>query len=121
VVNKFPYTTKVFDNQEIVTVNKPFDHEKYDDENEAGRFTYNYKYEWNTDLNSTYSWDLHMTDREDNYRYAIPRVIDVVTGKEQPYGGRIRGKYMVTRMTDNNNHYDTSISYIITKFRTSWS
>jgi hypothetical protein len=56
-----------------------------------------------------------MTLREGNYRYAIPRASQV------GYGDRIRGKYMICSMEDTYPDYDASITYILTKFRTSWA
>ena len=56
-----------------------------------------------------------MTLREGNYRYSIPRANDA------EYGGRIRGKYMVCDIATKNPNYKASLSYVITKFRMSWS
>lgn len=113
IVNPNPLETKVFDNQEIVTVNKlgATNDNKYD----INRFTTNYNYTWATDINKTDESNLVMTNRESNYRYSIPRA------NHSLYGDRIRGKYMSCEMTSTINDYDTSISYIITKFRKSWS
>lgn len=113
IVNPNPLETKVFDNQEIVTVNKPnaTNDSKYD----INKFTTNYNYTWTTDINKTDESNLNMTNRESNYRYSIPRA------NHSLYGDRIRGKYMSCEMTSTINDYDTSISYIITKFRKSWS
>ena len=120
VVNKNVLTTKTFDNQEIVTVNilggsgienaedKPYKDDK-------SYFTANHNYTWKTELNESQSGELNMTLREGNYRYAIPRAGDA------SYGNRIRGKYMVCSIEDTKPNCDASISYIITKFRTSWS
>jgi len=120
VVNKNVLTTKTFDNQEIVTVNilggsgienaedKPYKDDK-------SYFTANHNYTWKTELNESQSGELNMTLREGNYRYAIPRAGDA------SYGNRIRGKYMVCSIEDTAPNCDASISYIITKFRTSWS
>ena len=56
-----------------------------------------------------------MTDREGNFRYSIPRANNAL------YGDRIRGKYMLCTIEGTSPQYDFSISYIITKFRTSWA
>lgn len=109
VVNKYPTTTKVFDNQEIVS-SELYGTDSYDKE----YFNTDHSYSWETDLNETYTSDLKYTDREGNFRYAIPRC------GNNAYGNRVRGKYMICTIQDNANHYDTSISYIITKFRQSW-
>lgn len=109
VVNKYPTTTKVFDNQEIVS-SELYGTDSYDKE----YFNTDHSYSWKTDLNEAYTSDLKYTDREGNFRYAIPRC------GNNAYGNRVRGKYMICTIQDNANHYDTSISYIITKFRQSW-
>lgn len=119
VVNKAPLTTKVFDNQEIVTHNMPELNSKVNGrkaEDTEAYFRQNHNYYWKTDLNQTGDiTDLPMTLREGNYRYAVPRA-----GKEA-YGNRMRGKYMVCGIVDKKPTCDASITYIITKFRTSWS
>lgn len=116
VVNKSPLTTKVFDNQEIVTVNNPVEYNlESPHEDRQSYYTHNHSYTWTTDLNTTSTDNLETTLREGNYRYSIPR-----HGNEE-YGNRMRGKYMICSITDTDPHMDSSLSYIITKFRTSWS
>lgn len=116
VVNKSPLTTKVFDNQEIVTVNNPVEYNlESPHEDRQSYYTRNHNYTWTTDLNTTSTDNLETTLREGNYRYSIPR-----HGNEE-YGNRMRGKYMICSITDTDPHTDSSLSYIITKFRTSWS
>ena len=56
-----------------------------------------------------------MTYREGNYRYAIPRQ------NNADYGDRMRGKYLICDIKSINPDHDASISYILTKFRASWS
>lgn len=110
VVNKTPLTTKVFDNQEIVSIygGETTDQDSY--------FTEDHKYRWKTDLMDTGEIDnLQMTLREGNYRYAIPR-----EGNAE-YGSRMRGKYMICDIEDISPKKDASLTSIITKFRTSWS
>lgn len=110
VVNKQPIVTKVFDNQEIITTNKPYSNLK------TSKVLFEHlNYKWNTDLNNSSS-DLidKITDREGNFRYAIPR------SDNAEYGNRIRGKYMICELEGESN-YDISIQYILTKFRTSFS
>lgn len=110
VVNKQPIVTKVFDDQEIVTTNKPYS------ENKLNKYMYEkLRYTWNTDINSASSTLVDkITDREGNFRYAIPRAGNA------DYGNRIRGKYMICQLEGESN-YNLSIQYILTKFRTSWS
>lgn len=116
VVNKNPLTTKVYDNQELITINNPI---QYNLENphtdDKSYYTKDHTYSWTTDLCTTTSSNLEMTIREGNYRYAIPRA------NNAEYGSRIRGKYMICSITDNKPHKDSSLSYVITKFRISWS
>lgn len=119
-VNKNTSFTKVFDNQEIITANKLDvlggidgtinDEWKIDDT----YFQNHHSYKWITDLNSSETSNLNITNREGNYRFAIPRK------NNSEYGDRIRGKYMVSTIEDSMPDCNTSISYIITKFRTSW-
>lgn len=115
VINQDPLTTKVFDNQEIVTT-EMYGYDSYD----KSYFNTNHQYTWETDLNYAETDDLQYTDREGNFRFAIPRAVDN-SGEEVAYGNRVRGKYMICSITDKQNKYDTSISYVITKFRKSWT
>lgn len=110
VVNKQSAVTKVFDNQEIVSSNRPFD-----DKIELTEPPFaNTEFSWTTDINQSNTHNLKFTDREGNFRYAIPRAND------SEYGNRIRGKYMICDIEGPSN-YNTSITYIITKFRGSLS
>lgn len=133
VVNKSPLQTKVFDNQEIVTANKPIFNDQYLEgypspitqntvrrpQSDIPYFKahdgYNVTYSWITDLNQAQAQDVEMTYREGNYRYPIARADDA------EYGNRMRGKYMLCSIKDPSPHCDASISFIITKFRASWS
>lgn len=125
VVNKSPLYTKVYDNQELVTSNvlyekglenKLYNIDEVDNIDPPAYFGNNHNYSWATDLNKTSSTlKNQMTLREGNYRYSIPRVNDA------EYGGRIRGKYMVCDIATKNPNYKASLSYVITKFRMSWS
>ncbi len=111
VVNKAPITTKVFDNQEIVT---PQDELEL---NGSGYFENNHNYTWATETQKTSSTlEDSITNREHNYRYCVPREDD-----EELYGSRMRGKYLVCSIEDELPNTSISIQYIITKFRTSWS
>lgn len=125
VVNKQPVSTKVFDNQEIVTVNKYYDKGLEDASygysinnniDKKAYFSRHHKYSWTTDINKTSSTlENEITLREGNYRYSIPRV------NNSEFGGRIRGKYMICEIDDTNPTLDASMSYVITKFRASWT
>ena len=112
VVNTNPLNTKVFDNQEIVSVNS-LSNTKYNKSLFEG-----FTYKFDTDINNSQGYPnstLQITDREGNFRYAIPRA------NNSAYGDRMRGKYMVCTIDGKIPQYDFSISYIITKFRTSWA
>lgn len=115
VVNKNPLITKTYDNQEIIT-SELSGYNSFDKQ----YFNINHKYTWETDLNYSETDNLEYTDREGNFRYCIPRALDE-DGNIVPYGNRMRGKYMICSIEDKENKYDTSISYIITKFRQSWT
>lgn len=112
VVNKNPITTKVFDNQEIMS---PCTLEYPEVEDRWSFFSRTHSYEWKTDLNRSSS-DLHddITLRENNYRFAIPRADGL-------YGNRIRGKYMIASIYNDKPYKGCGIQYILTKFRTSWT
>ena len=111
-VNNNPMIAKVFDNQEIVTashLSNRTDNQTY--------FSLNHNYSWDTDLiSTTNTLEDQITLREGNYRYAIPRAVN-----EQQYGLRMRGKYMVCDIENSNPDINVGISYIITKFRQSWT
>lgn len=110
VVNKNPLTTKVFDNQEIIS---DYHNNLWTDHS---YFTSLHKYNFKSDLNESDDvYHLMMTTREGNYRYAVPRA------KYQTWGNRIRGKYMLCTIESAAPEVEASIKYIITKFRTSWS
>lgn len=111
VVNDQPLYTKVFDNQELVSDNLdiPKDY-----------FKNGHTYEWKTELNNTKTTDLQITDREGNFRYSIPRAIDS-EGNISKFGNRIRGKYMICSIYNDNTEHDASLSYILTKYRISWA
>lgn len=61
-----------------------------------------------------------VTDREYDFRFAIPRD-ESATGKETVWGGRMRGKTMRCEVTSLGDYSKFSLQYIITKFRISWS
>ena len=110
-VNKAPITTKVFDNQEIIS---PQDELEL---NGSDYFENNHNYTWSTETQKTSSTlEDSITNREHNYRYCIPR-----EDSGELYGSRMRGKYLVCSIEDKFPDTSISIQYIITKFRTSWS
>lgn len=106
VVNKDMMYNKVFDIQTF-----------------GGRFykgdTTSLTLEYSTPLkqhSSTEQSEQHLiTDREYDYRLAIPR------NNNDAYGGRMRGKTMECQIKSNSNDIDFSIQYIITKYRMSWT
>jgi len=131
VVNSSPSQTKVFDNQKVVVLKKDRtnkgslnlmpdylndEHSEFADGYFEGK-----EYAFETDVCRTESGTKpeKLTDREGNICYSIPRSTDVV--QNGYYGGRLRGKWMVERITDSNPQKDYCISHIITKFRQSYS
>lgn len=56
-----------------------------------------------------------ITDREYDFRFAVPR------NNGDAYGGRMRGKTMQCELSSSSNSLDFSLQYITTKFRISWS
>lgn len=111
LVNKDSSTTKVFDNQQVVTEKRTsskqfFESKKLDIVTDICE----------TQLNSN-NIELYNTDREGNIQYAIPRT----NNNTNEYGGRVRGKWMLETLTDNNPTEESAISHIITKFRKSYN
>lgn len=102
VVNQNSQYVKVFDN---ITF--------------GGTFTNihnNLFFTFNTPLDqksSNYVGDI--TDREYDYRLAIPR------NNNSEYGDRMRGKTMQCEITEIESNTKFSLQYIITKYRISWS
>lgn len=127
VVNSSPTVTKVFDSQQMVTADGlngiDIEHpEEYDfmnvpnDIDTRAYFNNHHTYTWVTELNNSLSTlEGKVTLREGNYEYAIPRQDNAA------FGNRIRGKYMICTINDNNPVANASLSYVITKFRKSWS
>ena len=107
VVNKDPIYNKVFDVQTF-----------------GGRF-YGGDDEDSVNLNFDYKTPLKqhsraehgegITNREYDYRLAIPR------NNDDLYGGRMRGKTMECEITSDSNNKDFSIQYVTTKYRMSWT
>lgn len=128
VVNQSPSTTKVFDNQKIVTLKKEYDSK------EIQQFFNNKIIYFETDLNSSMKKNLsqdliqndesyyQITNRESNLQYPIPRETNNSSNNPiSDYGKRLRGKWMQVYMYDKTPKLDYSISHIITKFRQSFS
>lgn len=114
VVNNNPTITKVFDNQQINTGRRTVNYEysngnSYFDQKELSIYTDLGEIE----INDTA--ELNTTDREGNIKYSLPRF-----GNSE-YGNRIRGKYMLESIKDNNPNIDSTISNIITKYRISYN
>lgn len=106
-VNPNSSTTKVFDNQEIITLNRD-----YVGDND---FMQNKNYMFYTNLYQVMQNPIGNTDREGNVKYSIPRI------DNERYGNRIRGKWMQVTMEDSNPKYESSISHVVTTFRQSFS
>jgi len=104
IVNKNEVYTKVFDNQE-------FAGRVYGGDNlDMIDLTFKTPLKQESHLNGR-----KITNREYNFRYAIPRHDD------SPYGDRMRGKTMQCELKSSSNDYDFSLQWIKTKFRISWS
>lgn len=111
LVNKDSSTTKVFDNQQVVTERRTTSKQFF--ESKILNIV--------TDICETQlspnNIELYNTDREGNIQYAIPRT----NGNINEYGGRVRGKWMLETLTDYNPTEESAISHIITKFRKSYN
>ena len=103
------------------TVNKDASYNKvFDIQTFGGRFykgdTTPLKFEYKTPLKQQSHTDgTQVTDREYDFRLAIPR------NHDDMYGGRMRGKTIECTINSDSNDYDFSIQYITTKYRMSWS
>lgn len=113
VVAQQPLTTKVFDNQEIVTYENLQLQDTIRDDNDY--FSKDHKYTWQTESQKIESnLEEQITLRENNHRFAIPRADGL-------FGNRARGKVMICSIEDVKPNPAMAIQYIITKYRQSWS
>lgn len=113
VVNTDASTTKVFDNQQIVTGKRT----SFADSSVSNSYFMKKTMDIDTDICEINNVDdLNTTDREGNIKYALPRY-----NAEDGYGYRIRGKYMLESILDNDPNKESTISHIITKYRTSYN
>lgn len=116
VTNASASTTKVFDSQQIIPVQR----DPYVESDELASLLENRGFgcRFHTDLNEAILKRFHNyanTDREGNIIYNVPRY-----GNED-YGNRLRGKWMKTDFSVTVPDETVSISHIITKFRQSYS
>lgn len=113
VVAQQPLITKVFDNQEIVTYENLQLQATISDQDDY--FSKNHKYVWQTESQKIESsLEEQITLRENNHRFAIPRVDGL-------FGNRARGKVMICSIEDVKPNPAMAIQYIVTKYRQSWS
>ena len=121
-INTNPSNTKVFDNQQIVFAS-------YNEKYTESEFFSGKNYQFFTDLYNT-SFGIEtvfpqITNREGNINYPIPRAkfnnLSQSDIYNKYYGQRMRGKWMIETITDNNPTKNSSISHIITKFRQSYN
>ena len=108
VINPSASVVKVFDSQQII----PIKRDQY-----MSRVIDNLNMKFETDLYTATrinTKDVY-TDREGNIIYNIPRFAN------EPYGNRLRGKWMKVNITTNQPNDYTTISHVITKFRQSFS
>ncbi len=118
VVNNNPSITKTFDNQQIVTNKRNVNYEYNPSVGQESYFNLK-ELKISTDLCDVEindSSELETTDREGNIKYALPRY-----NTDEGYGNRIKGKYMLESIKDNNPDKDSTISHILTKYRTSYN
>lgn len=118
VVNNNPSITKTFDNQQIVTNKRNVNYEYNPNVGQESYFNLK-ELKISTDLCDVEindSSELETTDREGNIKYALPRY-----NTDEGYGNRIKGKYMLESIKDNNPDKDSTISHILTKYRISYN
>ena len=118
VVNNNPSITKTFDNQQIVTNKRNVNYEYNSNVGQESYFNLK-ELKISTDLCDVEindSSELETTDREGNIKYALPRY-----NTDEGYGNRIKGKYMLESIKDNNPDKDSTISHILTKYRISYN
>lgn len=142
VVNKSPSSTKVYDNQQVVTLKRPYSRTTSggqidisdritDDTTFTKEYLKNKYHTFTTDLQDAFYGKLdkeRITDREGNVSYAVPRANSNATGDERglyptngEFGRRLRGKWMRVDIRDDAPKYEFAISHILTKFRQSYS
>ena len=107
VVNKDPIYNKVFDVQ-------TFGGRFYGGDDED-LVNLNFDYKTPLKQHSRAEHGEGITNREYDYRLAIPR------NNDDLYGGRMRGKTMECEITSDSNNKDFSIQYVTTKYRMSWT
>lgn len=124
VVNNNPSITKTFDNQQIVTNKRNVNYEYNPSVGQESYFNLK-ELKISTDLCDVEINDsselettdrVETTDREGNIKYALPRY-----NTDEGYGNRIKGKYMLESIKDNNPDKDSTISHILTKYRISYN
>ena len=102
-VNKYPTITKVFDNVEYYGEFDPF----------KSNFT-----RINFSTKNMLSRDVDIIgNREDNYRFAIPRTI---ARRGELFPNRMKGRYMISNYEFDNPNSKFRVSAISTKFRQSY-
>ena len=107
IVNKDPIYNKVFDVQ-------TFGGRFYGGDDED-LVNLNFDYKTPLKQHSRAEHGEGITNREYDYRLAIPR------NNDDLYGGRMRGKTMECEITSDSNNKDFSIQYVTTKYRMSWT
>lgn len=112
IVNPNASVTKVFDNQQIV-----YPHMYYNTYGNTS-FGFDNTINFSTDLNKANTLNTNeensYTDREGNVCFSIPRCSN--NGIQ-----RLRGKWMIESIMNNDPESYSSISHIITKFRQSYN
>lgn len=120
VVNKLPMVNKVYDNVEFAGQIYDGGSIPQKTDKQVSTLGSEIKFMFRTPLNQSANIDgTSITNREYEYRFAVPRQPHQGTNPE--YGNRLRGKTMNCTMRSTSNNINFSLQYIITKFRTSWT
>lgn len=114
VVNKDASLTKVFDNVQ-------FDAKFIDVENDKPQIITGVAFDTKTQTTNSINYQ-NIENREDNYRFYIPREKQEDSEAQQiltkSYAGRLRGKYLICNYTfDCNNGREMKIPFIKTTYR----
>lgn len=117
IVNKFPQLTKVYDNLlfDVTDLNVTITDGLGNEYRPIDEIDKTLKFNFDTVTGSGSSKDGDITDREFDYKMAIPR------SNNADYGSRLRGKIMKCEVKCNYNVSYFSLRYITTKYRISWN
>lgn len=121
IVNKDSAYVKVFDNVSFGLGDGFYRfYNSEEDDNIRQEDALHLEFKFNTPHEQKSTMSPVVTDREYDFRFAIPRDQNA-TSKPNIWGGRMRGKTMQCEITAKDNFDKFSLQYIITKYRISWS